>query len=145
MEPEHNKSQGHLAIGRLGEKIACDFLENKGYKIVEKNYRRKCGEIDIICSAKSDLTTAWASKSILHRTPKKLIFVEVKTLKREGWLSPEDNFTSSKQKRLIRTCKLYMAEKNANLDDEWQVDVIAINLKDDCRKADIRHFENTIL
>ena len=71
--------------------------------------------------------------------------MEVKTLKREGWLSPEDNFTSSKQKRLIRTCKLYMAEKNANLDDEWQVDVIAINLKDDCRKADIRHFENTIL
>lgn len=143
MEPEQ-KSQEHLAIGRLGEKIACEYLESKGYKIIEKNYRRKCGEIDIVCSAKSDLTTAYANKSIFHRTSKKLVFVEVKTLKREGWLSPEDNFTSSKQKRLIRTCKLYMAEKNVNLDDEWQIDVIAINLKENCQKAEIKHFENTI-
>ena len=42
----------HIRIGRIGEDIACRYLRSKGYEIIERNFRKKWGEIDIVCKKK---------------------------------------------------------------------------------------------
>lgn len=157
---EPNSPQ-HLKVGKIGEDIACKFLTNKGYRIIERNFRRKWGEIDIICIEKNDTKNSKGSiwnnierffsskatnkNSILYETKnKKLIFVEVKTLKTNYSLSPEDNLTYDKQKKLIRTCQLYISEKNIDPDIEWQIDTILITLNTSLKRAKIRHLKGSI-
>ena len=57
-----------INIGKIGENKACEYLKNKGYRIIDRNYREKFGEIDIIAVSR-DLT---------------LVFVEVKTIDKSG-------------------------------------------------------------
>ena len=157
----------HIEVGKAGEEIACRYLESKGYKIIERNFRKKWGEIDIVCKKKAqDFRTDKSQDlhkplfksilsgivNVLHGTKEysigsdfddKIVFIEVKTLK-SGNLNPEDNVTLSKQKKLIRTCELYLAEKNFNMDTDWQIDVVAITLDRSTNKATINHIENAV-
>ena len=154
-------SPQHLKIGRLGEDIACKYLKNKGYKVIERNFRRKWGEIDIICIEKNDTKNSegsiWNSinnfislksrnktNALREIEDEKLIFVEVKTLKDNYSLNPEDNLTYDKQKKLIRTCQLYISEKNIDPDVEWQIDTILITLDTSLKKAKIKHLKGSI-
>ena len=59
--------------GKTGEEIAINLLKNKGFKIIEKNYKNSCGEIDIICEFKN-----------------MLIFIEVKARKNLLYGKPEE-------------------------------------------------------
>jgi len=70
--------------GQLGEDIACEYLVDKKYKIIERNYRQKWGELDIIAKAPDKI----------------LVFVEVKTLVQNPNIRPEENLTNSKLKKL---------------------------------------------
>ncbi|MBI2466150.1 MAG: YraN family protein [Candidatus Sungbacteria bacterium] len=152
---EQNSPQ-HLKIGKMGENIACKYLKNKGYKIIERNFKRKWGEIDIICSKKEPITgllcSTWNNnntveniKNVLRGTNNlKLVFVEVKTLKNNNLLEPEDNLTSEKQRKLIRTCQLYISEKNIDPDIEWRIDAILIVLDFVRKKAKIKHLKGVI-
>lgn len=110
-------------LGQVGEEIAIEYLKENNYKILEKNYKRPWGEIDII--AQKD---------------KKIIFFEVKTLKRCGFL-PEESITQKKKIILQRTAEIYIQEKKISL--ERQIDVIGIEFiaKDRCF---LRHTENAI-
>lgn len=163
---EHSVSQ-HIEVGKIGENIACKYLESKGYKIIERNFRRKWGEIDIVCKRRFGIFNTNSKqathkfalkraltyfKNVLCRTndgsietifEDQIIFVEVKTLKSEN-LNPEDNVTQSKQKKLIRTCELYLVDKKFDPDVDWQIDVIAIKLDKATNKADINHIENAV-
>lgn len=157
----------HIRIGKIGENIACEYLESKGYKIIERNFRRKWGEIDIVCKKRSDIFNT-NNKQVIHKPvlkraltyfknvlcrtnndpidtifENKIVFVEVKTLKSEN-LNPEDNVTQSKQKKLIRTCELYLVDKKFDPDVDWQIDVIAIKLDKTTKKADVNHIENAV-
>jgi putative endonuclease len=67
----------------LGEKLAKDFLERRGYRIVETNYRCPEGEIDIVAEHKDCL-----------------VFVEVRTRKKLEFGSPEESITSAKKERI---------------------------------------------
>lgn len=145
------KTPKHLKIGRIGEDIACKFLEGKGYKILERNFKRKWGEIDIICVKKDKpvgfLSSMWnkSGKDVLRGTKsEKIIFVEVKTLNNNYLLSPEDNLTQDKQKKLIRTCQLYVSEKRLDPDTDWQIDAILINLDILAKKAKVKHLRAAI-
>jgi putative endonuclease len=115
-------------LGDKGEKIAIEYLENKGYKILDKNFRySKLGELDIV--AQKDDT---------------VIFFEVKTRMKTGlggfW--PEDNITYGKQKKLIKLSQIYLSKKKL-MDYNWQIDVLAIEIyRDDT--FDIRHLENAV-
>ncbi len=158
---EQNQPQ-HLKIGRIGEDIACRYLKSKGYNVLEKNFKRKWGEIDIICSKDfGDKSSMWNKgmnvlANVLRRafvnknnvphgtTQPKIIFVEVKTLKSDDQLKPEDNLTADKQKKLIRTCQLYLSEKRLDPDIDWQIDAILINLDVVNRKAKLKHLKNAI-
>jgi len=121
-------SPDHISVGRMGEDIACAYLVENAYKILERNYRRTYGEIDIIAQNKD----------------KTLVFVEVKTLNGNlNGLIPEDNLTGSKLAKLKKICENF-ANKNQELISEkrgWQIDLLAILLNDG-DKPTIRHYEN---
>jgi len=115
-------------IGEIGENISCEFLVKRGYKILDRNYRKKWGEIDIV--AKKD---------------KKIYFVEVKTVSRVTNYLPEENVHPWKLKRLGRAIQTYLLEKNVSDETEWQFDVMAVFLDFNTRKARIRVVENVII
>ena len=82
------------AIGRDGEKIAAEYLRNNGYRIVEKNYKNRFGEIDVI--AKEGQT---------------VVFVEVKTRKTSSYGTPSSAVDSKKQQRMGKAAVTYLTEK----------------------------------
>ncbi len=118
-------------IGMLGEDLACEYLRKNNYTIIEKNFLRPWGELDII-SKSSDKT---------------LVFVEVKTIKYSRDLSAEEHLNFSKLKKLRKTASLY-AGSNQKLikDDEgWRIDLIAItitNLTDNKKDFILKHYQN---
>ena len=76
--------------GILGEKLARDFLKRHGYHILETNYRRPEGEIDIVAKQRDYL-----------------VFIEVRTKKSLQFGSPEESITPAKKERLIATAHCY--------------------------------------
>ena len=98
-----------VSIGALGEEAAALALRKKGYKILERNYRSKMGEIDII--AKDGEYTC---------------FVEVRLRKNNSFGSPADSINEGKQQRIIRTAQLYAMEKGI-FDTPMRFDVVLIN------------------
>jgi len=116
-------------IGKYGEDLACEYLVNNKYRIIERNYKKPWGEIDII--AKDPERT--------------LVFVEVKTLRESTnfGLKPEDQLTASKLKKVSRTASLY---SNANQDiinkeNGWRIDLIAITLNN-TNNPTVSHYKN---
>ncbi len=123
-------------VGEIGENVACRFLMKRGFEIVERNYWKKWGEIDVI--AKKD--------GVLR-------FIEVKTVSCKTLADvtrgtdayrPEDNIHPWKLKRLSRTMQTYLLEKG-NDDIEWQFDVIAIYLDMSNRKAKVNFLEDIVI
>jgi len=119
-------------IGNRGEDIACDYLKERKYKILERNFLRKWGELDIIALSPD----------------KTLVFVEVKTMKENPSLRPEDNLTRAKLIKLKRTASLYAGENEKLIIDKkgWRIDLIAILLSSDSEGEretfSVKHFEN---
>ena len=106
-------------IGQFGENLACEYLVKGGYKIIERNFRQKWGEIDIIAKAPD----------------KTLVFVEVKTVQNVGQqtnVSAEEQLTSAKLQKLQRTASLYAGHNQELVNDKkgWRIDLIALTLQD---------------
>lgn len=78
-------SEHEVKTGALGESIACKYLREKGYRILERNYRKSWGEIDIVAQ-KGQCT---------H-------FFEVKTVEGSNAIRPEENLHSGKVQRVLR-------------------------------------------
>lgn len=117
-------------FGDVGEKIACYFLEQKGYSILEKNYQKRIGEIDIIAKFND-----------------RLHFVEVKTrtnFSSHKFGAPQEAVNYYKQKRLIKTALFYLLENKYSDNINWQIDVIAIIVNKDKKTAKINHIKNAV-
>ena len=119
-------------LGDIGENVACEFLRRRGYEILERNYLRKWGEIDII-----------AKKSgILH-------FVEVKSVSYVTNYRPEENMHPGKLRRLARTIQIYLLhEKPARAgghDSDWQLDLITAQIDTKTRQARVEMIENIVI
>lgn len=109
-------------LGSRGEDMAARFLRGKGYDILERNYRTRYGELDIICEK-----------------DRKLIFVEVKTRNSTVFGSPEEAVTRQKIGRLRKAALIYLNSRKATY-REIRFDVIAI-LIDDGGQMSINHIE----
>jgi len=124
-------------IGDECETIAVKHIMKHGYDILERNYLRKWGEIDII-----------ASRNV-SRESKVLHFIEVKgQVSRENdpsTYNPEENVSSLKRKRLWRAIQTWMADNDIADDIDWQVDVMAVFLDPETRESRIRWTKNIIL
>ena len=119
-------------IGDIGEEVAVKYLERKGFRVIERNYLRKWGEIDII-----------AEKGNL------LSFIEVKSVSRESGsretYRPEENVHPAKLKRLHRAIQTYLLDRKVPDSREWRVDVACVYLDFSTRKAKVEMLENIIL
>lgn len=114
--------------GKLGEDIAAKYLENHDYNILERNYRKPWGEIDIV-----------AEKG------RELVFFEVKTQKDYLEWEPEENVNKHKRHQLSRIVTTYLKEKRISENQDWRVDVLAIKLNMQTKNAEINHIKNIIL
>lgn len=116
------------SIGKIGEDLAYEYLVNKGYKVIERNYRTKWDEIDIIARARD----------------KTLVFVEVKTLRvSPGGLMPEDNLTADKLRKISRACQLFANQRPRLIKEVmgWRIDLVAVAI-DQGGASEIRHYES---
>jgi putative endonuclease len=119
----------HNDVGKVGEQVASDFLESKCFQIIERNFWKPYGEIDIISREKSG----------------KYRFIEVKTVSDvpHGTYRPEENMHPQKVRRLMRVIEVYLISHGTITD--WQFDLICVFLNRAGKTARVRHVENIIL
>ena len=110
--------------GQAGEQLACQFLENNRYRVLERNFRCSLGEIDIIA-----------------RMDEYLVFCEVKTRSGSG-IHPTASITSKKIKKL-RQLGLFYIQKRQLYQLQPRFDVIAIQLHQN-DAPEIEHFINAL-
>lgn len=111
-------------IAVIGEDAACSYLIKKGYKILERNFRKGYGEIDIIA----------LDKNIL-------VFIEVKTRTNKSYGSPFEAISSYKLRKLIEGAKFYKYILHPKLPDDLRIDGIGIKVSGS-EVFDIEHIEN---
>jgi putative endonuclease len=116
------KRQGKESLGRRGEEAACSFLKRKGYTIVERNYRRRHGELDIIA-----------------RDGATLVFVEVKTRQSRQYGSPFEAVDYRKQRQISRMALDYLQARKIS-DTPLRFDVVAVILHGE--KGECQHLCN---
>ena len=114
----------NLSRGKEGEKLAVSYLESQGYKIIEKNFKKRYGEIDIIAQ-KEDV----------------LIFIEVKTRWSKKYGLPEEAVTSWKLKSVIKTAQYYKMI-HPELPEAMRIDVVAVDFSVRGREKRIRLIKN---
>ena len=131
-----SKKVKNKEIGDLGESIAAKHLKNKGFLILERNYWRKWGEIDIV--AKKD--------NIIH-------FIEVKTVSYEtkadlydavtrGTWRPEEQVHNFKLGQIHKALETWLSDNSC--DDEWQISVLAARVVPRETYATVKLIENII-
>ncbi len=117
-------------VGRLGEDLACRYLERNRYSVIARNYLiKRVGELDIVVKDKSGI----------------LVFVEVKTMS-PGELKPEDQYSFAKRTKMTRACEVFLAKYSELVSDRagWRMDLVAVELPDPevSEKPRIRHYQN---
>jgi putative endonuclease len=128
-------SSASQKVGLLGEDIACKYLISKRFTILERNYTKKWGEIDIVARERSG----------------KLRFIEVKSvscenidgISHETSIRPEENMHPKKMERMARTVETYLSEKDVRGD--WQVDLVTVFIDEVGKRAKVKLWEDVIL
>jgi len=120
-------------IGAVGEKEAVKFFKQKGFRLIDKNYRKPWGEIDLVVLKEKNLR-----------------FIEVKTVTFRGggdleavdFYRPEDNLHYHKLKRLGRVIETYLLDKDVAEDIDYQIDSLAVYLDDKMKVQKFDWLEN---
>ena len=97
----------HNDVGREGEALAANFLQQKGYEIVDRNWRYGPKEIDIVA-----------------RDGDTMVFVEVKTRSTLAFELPQEAVTKKKMKNLVEAADAYLIQRN--IDIESRFDIVAV-------------------
>jgi putative endonuclease len=105
--------------GRLGEDEAVRFLEKNGYRILERNFRCRHGEVDVIAEENGTI-----------------VFVEVKARTSDAFGAPEESVGRRKQERIIRASKEYLFAENLT-DHSARFDVVSIEIGRDGMKTEL--------
>jgi putative endonuclease len=113
----------NISLGKLGENAACEYLEGKGFQVVERNFRCHLGEIDLVCKDNNVL-----------------VIVEVKARYSMHYGQPFESVTYHKQRRLIRLAQTYLKFKHGTVNLMTRFDVISISYKDG--KKEIKHIRD---
>jgi putative endonuclease len=107
--------------GTRAEQRAAEILAARGYEILDRNYRTRTGEIDLVC---------------VHDGI--LVFVEVRSATGHGFGSPAESLTATKKSRLLKTAREYLARRGL-ADRACRFDLVALALASDgsVRAADV--------
>ncbi len=116
-------------LGESGERVAALFLEQQGFRIVERNWRSQTprGEIDLIVEDANGLA-----------------FVEVRTRRGTAYGAPEESLTRRKRRTLIAVAQEYVAAHPQYHDCAWRIDLIAIELDRAGRLARMDHIPGAV-
>ena len=98
-------------LGDSGERVAAMFLEQRGYKILARNFRTRVGEMDLIAEDADGLA-----------------FVEVRTRRGSALGSPEESLTPRKRARLLTVAHEFLQAHAEYADRAWRIDLVAIEL-----------------
>ncbi len=100
-------------LGDSGERIAAMHLEQRGYKIIARNWRSpsRAGEIDLVAEDADGLA-----------------FVEVRMRRGKAMGTPEESLTPRKRARMIQVAQEFLAAHEAFIDHAWRIDLVAIEL-----------------
>ena len=115
----------NLQTGKLGEEIAKDYLEKNGYKIIERNFKTKYAEIDLITKHKNEL-----------------VFVEVRTKRGDLFGTPEESLDKRKLRKLWLNAQGYVNQ--ARWTGPYRVDAVCIILKPDNSVDRLNHYPSII-
>ena len=121
-------------IGKIGEDAAVKYFSSLGHTVIDRNYWKKWGEIDIVSRD---------PQGTLH-------FIEVKTVTRATFSDKNgynaiENVHRWKRERLSRAIRTYLLEKRVGEDSPWQVDVAAVYLDTDKNLISIEVLDDVIL
>jgi len=125
-------------IGSLAEKLACGFLIQNGYKIIERNFRNKIGEIDIVALKPKSFFQLLTRKVL---SSSRIIFVEVKAQSGIRFGLAEERINYFKQNKLKQLAQSYLKEKNL-FNRSFRIDAIRVDFS--CNPAKIKHIESAI-
>lgn len=111
----------HIELGKWGEDIACSYVEDKGWRILDRNVTFPRGELDIVAIDKEEL-----------------VVVEVRTRSVGVVMSPEQSVGPQKICRLVRTGRSYVQEASWN--GPWRIDIVGITVNNG--RYSLRHTED---
>lgn len=114
----------HNELGRKGEQVVVDYLEKKGYRIVERNWSFSGYEIDIVSEDDGFI-----------------VFVEVKTRKSAEWGNPGDAVNKQRMRRMIRAASHYL--KKHHIDKPARFDIVSLVWNE--RQFELEHIEDAFL
>jgi putative endonuclease len=128
------ESKSHLDIGQIGEKATLEFYKKQGFKLIEMNYWKPFGEIDVIVKREGVI-----------------VFVEVKSLSciefnetDELRVNPAENIHPKKKERLRKTIQAFLGEQGTS-GAEWRFDVAIVQVNTRERIARVECIEDCIL
>lgn len=98
-------------LGESGERVAALFLEQRGYKILGRNFRTRGGELDLIAQDADGLA-----------------FVEVRTRRGEALGAPEESLTAPKRRKLLAMAQQFLGTYPQYADCAWRIDFVGIQL-----------------
>lgn len=114
----------NLNLGNIGESIASSYLEKKGFHVIDRNFRIRGGEIDLIATFENTL-----------------VFIEVKTRIGETMGTPEDAIDKRKLSRIAKSAEYYKM-LHPYLPDIMRIDAICISLQENLSANYINYYEN---
>jgi putative endonuclease len=126
-------------LGAMGEEVSARFLVSRGFIILERNYLRRCGEIDIIARDRQNT----------------LCFIEVKSVSRENYTAsvshethlhrPEDNVDRRKLSRIGRTIQSYLENRELPSETDWRLHLVIVYLYLRERRAKVTILKDIII
>jgi len=113
-------------FGRVGERLAAQSLRERGYRILEQNFRCQYGEIDLVAEDAQDL-----------------VFVEVKTRRGDLYGLPEEAVTRKKRQKLAQLASCYL-DLHAAPERSWRIDVVAVQFSRQGKLEEIRVYQHAV-
>lgn len=128
----------HNEIGKIGEDIAANFLKKNGLKIIERNYRKPYGEIDIV-ACETNLIRFVEVKSVSY-IPTDRQEKQDKSVSRG--IRPEENLHPQKIRRLARVIETYIVSHETG---EWAFDLLCVYINQKDHTAKVKWIKDIIL
>lgn len=125
-DPTRQKNTMRQQVGRVGERLAAQALSERGYHILEHNFRCRLGEIDLVAEDAHDL-----------------VFVEVKTRRGNSHGLPEEAVTYAKRRKLVQVASYYL-DLHTCAERSWRIDVVAVQFGAGGAFEEIRVYQHAV-
>lgn len=133
-------------LGDIGENAVCEYLRSKSFDILDRNYNRKWGELDIVAK-KGNRIHFVEVKSISREINSKIVSNETKNMisRENNEYRAEDNMHPWKLKRLSRVIQTYLLDKNVSDSMDWQFDLVTVLIDQQKKICKVSILEDIVL